>query len=353
MKRILFAVPIIGAIFLLSGCSLSGAISKTKSTMANATLIKTQDGGNSWNPKMKIDEKKNIAGIDVLNIATHPTDPNILYLATASNGLFVTKDAGESWAHVAYADKAYGLVFDPRDPNVMYGSGIFNGRAKLYKRINENEEWREIYTEPADGTTISALAIDRSNPQVLYAGTSKGMIIKTTDGGQTWINLKIATPLNAPISNISFDSSDSAHVFFLAFQAGLLETRNAGASIEEITRQIDPVKNTSSVFTIAMDPYLGGVIYVGTGAGIFKRDGSGKWNSLNIIESSKAFPVRAIAINPRNSREIIYSAAKAIYKSTDGGATWSTFQLDTSKDVSVLRFDQANPNNIYAGMRSF
>lgn len=352
-KRILLVLPLMAITLLLSGCSFPGTILPSKNPMANATFLKSDDAGGSWNPKIRIDDKKNIAGVDVLTMAVHPFDPNIVYLGTASNGLFMTKDGGENWSQVAFADKAYGLVFDPRNPDIMYGSGVFNGRAKIFKRMVEGEEWKEIYTEPADGTTISSLVIDNRNPRVLFAGTSNGVIIKTTDGGQTWVNLKLSydSNFNAPIVSISFDAANDGHVFFASFQTGILETRNGGDSVENITKQMDETGNTSSVYTLVTDPNQGGVVYVGTANGIFKKDGS--WKSLNIIESSKAFPIKTIVINPRNSNEIAYSSAKAIYKSTDGGNRWSTFQLDTNKDISIIKYDPSNPTRIYAGLRSF
>ncbi|KKQ44505.1 MAG: Glycosyl hydrolase [Candidatus Moranbacteria bacterium GW2011_GWC2_37_8] len=352
-KRIFLALSLFGITFLLSGCSLPTSVLPVKNTIANATFLKSEDGGGVWNPKIKIDDKKNIAGVDVLTMAIHPIDQNIVYLGTAANGLFVTKDGGENWTQIAYADKAYGLLFDPRNPDIMYGSGIFNGRAKIFKRLAEGQEWKEIYTEPADGTTISSLAISNRNPQILYAGTSNGVIIKTTDGGQTWVNLKMENNSNAPIVNIGFDAASDAHVFFAVFQTGILETRNGGATLEDATKQIDKIGNVSSVFTLTTDPYFPGVVYAGTGNGIFRRNGDGSWNALNLIESSKAFPVRSIAVNPLNSREIMYSSAKAIYKSTDGGQKWSTFQLDTNKDISIIKYDVVNPARIYAGLRKF
>ncbi|EKE18412.1 MAG: hypothetical protein ACD_9C00342G0001 [uncultured bacterium] len=353
MKKILAVLPVIVATFFLSGCSLDTGLSSPKITMANATVIKTDDSGALWNPKIKIDDKKIISGVDVLSMIVHPVDPDIIYIGTMSDGLFVTKDGAESWTQVAYPDKAYGLVFDPRNPNIMYGSGILNGRAKIFKRIAEDQEWREIYTEPADGTTISALAIDRVNPQVIYAGTSEGIIIKTTDGGLTWVNLKTDPNLVGPITSIVFDASNDAHVFFAVFQVGVLETKNAGATVEDISEKIDPVGNTRSIYTLVADPSLGGVVYAGTETGIFRRSGGDSWTSMNLIASSKAFPVRAIAVNPRNSNEIMYSSAKAIYKSTDGGSKWATFQLDTNKEISVLKYDSTDPRNIYGGLRGF
>lgn len=350
MKKILTILPVIVATLFLSGCSLPSALVSSKNTMANATVIKSDDGGTVWNPKIRVDDKKTIAGIDVLSMAIHPMDPNIIYLGTMADSLFVTKDGGENWAQVAYPDKAYGLVFDPANPNTMYGSGVLNGRAKIFKRLAEDQEWKEIYTEPAEGTIISTLAIDRFNSQVIYAGTSEGVIIKTTDGGGTWVNLKKA---DGPIIGIGFDSGNSSHVFFGVFQVGVLETRNAGATIEDISEKIDTAGNTRSVYTLVSDPYLGGVVYVGTEVGIFRRSGGDSWAPLNLIASSKEFPVRAIAVNPLNSREIMYSSAKAIYKSTDSGAKWSTFQLDTNKEISTIKFNPIDSTKIFAGLRSF
>jgi photosystem II stability/assembly factor-like uncharacterized protein len=347
MKKILISLPIFVGAFVLSGCSLSSA---TPITMANATIIKSEDGSGTWNPKIKIDDKKTIAGIDVLSMAIKPDDPNTIYIGTDANGLFMTKDGAETWTQVPFANKVYGLVFDPNSPEVIYGSGIFNERAKIYKRLQEGQEWKEIYTEPANGTTISALAIDKANSQVLYAGTSEGVILKTTDGGQTWSSLKKA---GGPVISIAFDATSDSHVFFGIFQVGVLETKNGGTTIDDISKNIDTSGNTTSIFTLVADPYSSGIIYVGTENGIFKRAADGTWSALNIIESSKAFPIRVIAINPGNSKEVMYSSAKAIYKSSDGGVTWATFQLGTTKEISILRYDVTNTAKIYAGLRSF
>lgn len=349
MKKYLIIVSVLVAAIFLSGCSLSG--SKTApNLMPTATVIRSDDGGTTWNPKVKVDDKKTIAGIDVLSMAINPNYPNIVYLGTEANGLFVTKDNGETWVQVPFANKVYGLVFDPQNPDIMYGSGIFNKRAKIYKRLQEGQDWKEVYTEPSEGTTIASLVIDKTNPQILYAGTSEGTIIKTTDSGTTWVNLKKA---EAPVVSITFDAASSAHIFFGVFQKGVLETKDGGTTIEDVTKKFDPIKNISSIYTVVADPYLGGVVYVGTGEGIFRRAADGTWSPINIIESSKAFPIRTITINPKNSKDIMYSSAKAIYKSVDGGAKWATFQLDTVKEISILRYDPTDSLKIYAGLRKF
>jgi photosystem II stability/assembly factor-like uncharacterized protein len=353
MKKAIIIPSIIAAAIILSGCSLNSALVPASNTMANATVMRSDDGAMTWTPKIRIDDKKNISGVDVLSVAISPVDTNVIYIGTMANGLFVSKDAGENWVNVKYPEKAYGLIFDPINANVMYGSGILNGRAKIFKRLAEDQQWKEIYTEPADGTIISSLAIDKANHNVLYAGTNEGVIIKTTDGGQTWVNLKVGQDLKAPITSIVFDQASDQHIFFAAFQVGVLETKDAGATIENVTSKIDTKGNTPTIFTLTADPYLGGVVYAGTGSGIFRRNADGTWEPMNIIESSKLFPIRSIAVNPKNSKELMYSSAKAIYKSIDGGAKWSTFQLDTAKEISIIKYDQSNPSRIYSGLRAF
>jgi photosystem II stability/assembly factor-like uncharacterized protein len=351
-KKILSVLFLVSATLLFSGCSLSPTAVKTApNPMANATVLKTLDGGATWQAKIKVDDKKTIANVDVLSMAIDPIDAKIVYLGTQVSGLFVSKDGAETWAPVAFPDKAYNIVFDPSSHDTMYASGVLKGRAKIFKRLKEEQQWKEIYTEPADGTVISALAINKVNSQVLFAGTSEGVIIKTTDGGVTWTNIKKA---DGPVISIIFDSSDERHVFFAIFEVGVLETKDGGKMIEDISRKIDTKSNTTSVYSLAGDPSSAGVVYVGTGSGIFKKTGAGDlWEAVNIIESSKAFPIRAIAINPTNSKEIMYASAKALYKSTDGGTQWATFQLDTTKEIGVLKYDQTDPTKLYGGLRKY
>lgn len=348
IKKALMIPVIFAATLLLSGCSLSNPISPKVNPMTKATFMKSEDGGASWNPKMKIDDKKTIAGVDVLSVAIHPIDKNIIYMGTAVNGLFVTKDAGETWVSAKFPEKIYGLIIDPINPDIMYGSCVLGGRAKIFKRLKEDQEWQEIYTEPENGTVISSMAIDNRNPLILYAGTDKGVIIKTTDGGKTWINLDKAA---GPVIGIGFDAADDKHVFFGVFEKGVLETKNGGTSIENISKKLG--NSGINVFGLTTDPYLAGVVYVGTKKGIFRRSADESWKAMNLIASSELFPIRAITVNPKNSKEIMYSSAKAIYKSVDSGLTWSTFQLDTVKEISVLKYDSMEPNKIYTGLRNF
>jgi photosystem II stability/assembly factor-like uncharacterized protein len=83
-----------------------------------------------------------------------------------------------------------------------------------------------------------------------------------------------------------------------------------------------------------------------------RTDDYGKtWKNIDIIESSRKFPIRAIAVNPMNSSEISYSAGDTFYRSLDSGKSWMTTRLQSDKGVSTIAYDWMNPKTVYIGLR--
>ncbi len=345
MKKIII---LIFAVIFLSGCNTGGG-----SSPSGGGFLKSTDGGQNWEAKVKIDDNKNIAGANVLSIAIDPQDSQIIYIGTKEDGIFMTKDGAESWEKLDFPPvKVYGLAINSFNAQIIFVSGVWQGRGKIYKSENSGTDWKEIYTEPADGTVITALAASPFDGNVLYAGTSEGAIFKTTSGGESWSNL---TKAPSAVTSIAFDAASADAVYFAIFKGGILGTRDGGKTFSDLAKNIEggrKLRRASQVFSIAADPREAGILYAGLDEGIMKSANFGEtWDPLNILESSKGFPVRAIAVNPQNSKEIIYSSAQAVYKSIDGGVQWSTAQLQTSKIVSVFKYDPQNPGTIYLGLK--
>ena len=107
-------------------------------------------------------------------IRTHPTDPNIVYVAasghpwgyTGDRGLFKTTDGGKTWTKLAGGlpndgkTGAIDLVMDPANPDILYVS--------FWQRLRQ--PWR------------------------FDSGGPNGGIFKTTDGGTTWTKLTQGLP---------------------------------------------------------------------------------------------------------------------------------------------------------------
>ncbi|MFA5777549.1 MAG: YCF48-related protein [Parcubacteria group bacterium] len=358
MKKVVILIFCLSLTLVFSACSLSSSTStsSTSTTKQVGSFLKSFDGGKNWENKVKIDDKTNVGTYNVLSMEASSKDGGVVYIGTEKNGLFVTRNDAENWEKLVFPlAKIYGLAVDKNNDQTIYASGVLNSRAKIYKSINGGKDWVEIYTEPANGSIISSLEISNKNSSVLYSGTSEGMIFKTSDGGQTWKNIFKAS---APVISIAFDAVNDDAIYFGVYNSGLLRTLDGGNNVEDINKiNIGKADNKSlfsklNVYSIEIDPKNSGSFYVGTKSGLFRgSDFGSKFEEINILESSKEFPIRAIAINPQNSNEIIYSNSGVIYRSTDGGTTWLTFQLNTDKVAQVLRYNLFNANTIYIGLR--
>lgn len=344
MKKVALSPFLLTSLLFLSGCDLS----QPQSSVGG--VLMSEDKGITWEVKADLDEDKNITSLDILSIAIDPQNSQIIYIGTRKNGIFSTKNGAESWEKIDFPPiKVYGLAMNPSSSSIIYTSGVWQGRGKIYKSENKGIDWKEIYTEPADGTVVTSLAVSHSDMQTLYAGTSGGTIFKTVNGGNSWENIFKAK--NA-VTGIDFDSSSDKIIYFEVFNQGILRTKDGGGNTEDITKNTKAVIKSDKIFSLESDPYHSGVLYAGLSGGIIKSSDFGdSWEKINVLGSSEEFPVRAISVNPENSNEIVYSAAQAIYKSSDGGKQWSTFQLETDKIVGVIKFDPVNPSNLYAGLR--
>lgn len=359
-KRFIFVA---GLVFTLSGCSLPSISSLSGTSGGGDAFMRSSDGGANFTSKVTIDEKTNFANADILAFAYDKKNTSVLWLGTRENGILKTEDNGDHWKKIDYPPtKVYGLVVDADNSNRLFATGEYQERGKIFKTEDGGENWDEVYTEPAGGTVIISLAQNPFNPQVLYAGTSAGVVIKTTDGGLTWKNLPLTIDgksVNQPVTNIFCDTLRDGLTYFVVKSKGLIvldndkfvsQTETAGTN--GITNNL-PKQTTPEIASIAFDPNRSGVIYIGSTKGLFKSSDFGAtWQSIDILESSKKYPVRAVAINPFNSNEIMYGSALALYKSVDGGNHWMTHQLQGGRPTSLIWYDPQNTDVIYLGFKA-
>jgi photosystem II stability/assembly factor-like uncharacterized protein len=225
---------------------------------------------------------------------------------------------------------------------------VWNGRGKIFHTENGGKDWVEVYSEPSNRTIIYSLAMSILNSSVLYAGTSEGMIFKTTDGGKSWANLY---KVRGIVSDIVFDTSGDEVVYFGIFNSGILKTKDHGVTFENIADKIKKAGFSANVNTITVDPTASGTVFLGVNGAVLKSKNFGdSWESMNILETSKKFPIKSIAINPKNYKEIFYAGGQVLYKSIDGGVQWSTYQLDTTLTVQLIKYDLFDPLILYMGM---
>lgn len=139
----------------------------------------------------------------IRSVAIDPQTPDRLYVGTASGGLWKSTDGGHSWAPKTddkFSLAIGALAIDPTNPRIVYaGTGEFIPGTNigyygqgLLKSTNHGETWSPLGTTQFDLAEIARIVIDPANTANLYVAASNG-VWHGTAGGSTWTRLT-ATP---------------------------------------------------------------------------------------------------------------------------------------------------------------
>lgn len=274
-------------------------------------IFRSKDGGDDWQPvfdhRRAGGEPDRRYGAKVIVYA--PSDPAIVYAGfrTGRNltesrtrktglGVYRSADGGRTWEERngnlgGYARNINAIAVHPLNPDVVYIGTLRDG---LYKTTNGGRSWA-MRNDGLVGSDVRSLAIDRDNPQVIYAGLGEGAgICKSTDGGDKWTpignGIEIICPPNLlPLGKVSEGVS---------FQQPKAIISSNDYSIQ-----------WSVITCILIDPARPQNIYVSDIAtGVYKsRDGGKLWTPINSGLSTKAVTGMSISAD-----------GKIIYASTSG-----------------------------------
>ena len=123
----------------------------------------------------------------------HPTQDGVIYMGGDVNGVYKSLDHGRNWRVVNNGIANYGvfsLAVDRTNPQTVYAAT----EGGLCKSTDGAEHWqtlpntgkKELRLTGDKGKSIRCIAVDPVNGNILYAGSPAGKIFKSLDGGQTW-----------------------------------------------------------------------------------------------------------------------------------------------------------------------
>jgi photosystem II stability/assembly factor-like uncharacterized protein len=252
-----------------------------------------------------------LMGGRIADIAVHPANRSLWYVASASGGVWKTSNAGVTWTPVFDSQASYSIAdvtIDPNDPDVVWvGTGEnVSGRHVgwgdgVYKSTDAGKNWANMGLKKSEH--IGKIMIDPRDSNVIYvaaegplwsAGGDRGLY-KSLDGGITWKRI-LEIDENTGITDIEFHPANPDVIYAAAY-----ERRR----------------------------HVWGLMAGGPEGGIYKStDAGAKWRKLgNGLPKSHVGKI-GLAVTPAEPG-LLYATieaddeSKGFYRSVDQGESWA------------------------------
>ena len=208
---------------------------------------------------------------------------------------------------------------------------------------------------------VNTMDVFPSQKNLLYAGSNSGGLFKTSNGGNSWTFIPF-TDISIGIQSIAIDPNDSNTVFIATgttiyeknYGLGVFKTINGGSSWTKV--YFDSVNPTEVIQKVIVDPSNSSNIYIAYKGKIFKstNGGSSFTQKLNVTYNSNDRNVKFsnIVFKP-NDTDVIYASGKTLYRSVDGGDNWEDITLNTSIEEGYFSKVRNNEFKTFLGSPSF
>ena len=322
----------------------------------------------------------------VVAVAGVPAERDLFYMGAVGGGVWRSTDYGLSWTNITdrklpgASDSIGAIAVAPSDPKVIYvGTGESDIRNDLitgdgvFRSDDAGRHWQAAGL--TDSHTISALAIDPHNPDVVYASSmghvfrpnSVRGVFKSTDGGKTWKRILYVDEKTGAI-DLVMDPQNPQVLYAAMWQAyrtpwklddggpgsGLYKSVDGGAHWTEISRHPgfpQEMLGRIGVSVAASDPQVVYAIVQAKDGGIFRSDdGGAAWHRVNSNWSlrQRGYYYMSLYVDPTDPDTVYAPQVQALWVSRDGGKTFAKL-LTPHGDNHIVWISPSDPKLLLEG----
>ncbi|MFY9607479.1 MAG: hypothetical protein WAU45_02550, partial [Blastocatellia bacterium] len=322
-------------------CNMGGRTADVEGVAGNPNIVyvgtasggvwKTTNAGTTWTP---IFEKQGT--ISVGDIAVQAGSPDVVWVGTGESntrnsvsfgdGVYRSNDGGKSWTHMGLKDteRISRIVIHPSNPDIVYVAAVGHAFAPneergVFMTTDGGKTWQKtLYIDREHGA--SDLDIDPNNPNILYAGMWKFE-------RKPW----------------TFTSGDE--------KGGVFRSIDGGRTWKQLTNTLPKLMGRIGV---QVAPSNSNVVYViaETKEGmLYRSDDRGETFKLVCKEPrivSRGFYYTTVRVDPLDENRV-YAVASTLFVSIDGGKTFRSITGRVHIDYHAFWVDPKNPNRIWVG----
>ncbi|OHA14858.1 MAG: hypothetical protein A3G49_04180 [Candidatus Sungbacteria bacterium RIFCSPLOWO2_12_FULL_41_11] len=335
----------------------SGSSVKTKDDIG---FFKSQDGGASWEKKNESEERIPINAFSILDFAFYPAlvdksgvylkDSKIIFVGTKGGGLWKTEDGANSWKKVSDKNKileadawVHKIAISKSNPDEMYLAVFQKNRGRILKSSDGGNSFIEVYFTPLEKFGVFDVFVDEAG--TVFIVTGQGGFFESRDHGKTW---KIVRWFKDGLIELAVNPNNYSTMYVLSPPGNIFKTPDKGKSWIDITPALSEFDGAKINQYLYIDPASSN-LFLASNYGLLKSSSGGvSWDHVRVIIPPEALPALAVATDPRNAGIIYVSASSQLYKSSDGGTSWSVANSPSGKKLTMLKIDPKNPEVMYA-----
>lgn len=324
-------------------------------------LWESTDGGTTWTTNTD-----DFQSLGVSDIAIHPTNPDIMYIATGDNdhsdtyafGLLKSIDAGVTWTttslNVGNFNLMHRLLMNPDDPDVL----LVSTSNTVYKSTDAGVTWTNVMSD-----YFRHMEFKPGDPNIVYATTyADGLFFRSTDCGSTWTMTSLpASAVDVERFGIGVSADDANSVFILGADddpngsndfVGLYKSTDSGASFTEVAVTTPPSLGSQQWYdwTFAVSPMDADEMYAG-GVGFYKSsDGGLTWSSASSGGGTFVHVDHHFAGYQPGTSNLYVGCDGGVFTTPDGASNWT----DLSNGLTITQYyrlgsSATNPDLVLCG----
>ena len=337
-------------------------------------LWKTEDGGTIW--ENISDGFFNTAAVGAIGIAE--SDPNVIYVGTGEacirsdvshgDGIYKSTDGGKTWHHTGLDDTRHisRIRVHPRNPDLVYVAALGhafgpNDQRGVFRSTDGGRNWERVLFRSEKAGAID-LSMDPNNPRIIYAAIWEALrtpwslisggpdtgLYKTTDGGDSWVELTRSPGMPQGVQGrigvaVSPARQDRVWAIVEAEDGALLRSDDGGATWERVSE--DPVVRQRPFYHhhIFADPLNPEVLWYLAINAYRSNDGGRTFTVAPTPHSDN----HDLWIDPRDPQRMIEGSDGGACVSFNGGASWSTIHNQPTSQFYHVTCDTRFPYRVY------
>jgi photosystem II stability/assembly factor-like uncharacterized protein len=316
----------------------------------------------------------------ITDIEGVPGNPRVVYVGTASGGVFKTTDMGIRWTPLFDEQETLSIgdiALDPQNPDIVWvGTGEGNPRnsvspgAGIYKSVDGGKTWQfmglretrhitRIIVHLRDSNTVWVAALGHA-----FGPNEERGVFMTTDGGKTWQKVLSIDEYHGA-ADLDVDPSNP-NILYAAMwrferkpwtftsgseKGGVFRSTDGGRTWKKLENGLPKLMGRIGVKVAPSNPNVVYVIAESNEGTLFRSDDRGETfervSSENAIVS-RGFYYTDMRVDPKDENRL-YFLATNFRLSIDGGRTSTPIANRVHSDHHALWIDPQNPDFMWLG----